>query len=500
MIVSLERTDPRAIQVVVGAVALLLATCLAAWVAWPLLIVLAAAGIGLTAYAAHRWPLPALTVSTLAVLADQVLVPTALPDWISLGPIGVSEVLIATTGLVIVADAYRSDRFWPALRDPVLVLLAAFVAVAVVSAIVNAVPPTAATLGIVMTVDAVAVYFIARMVRADERAIGLTVAAIVGVVALTSLVGILQVVLHPNLLGFASFAGRFGEGGRITSFLGNPNMVAAIVGFALPFPLYASRHLPEPRHRRIAFALLVGFTLTLLLTFSRGAWLAVFLGALIGVLVLDRRALLTLAAAVLLAWLISIVMPRNVLVAQADLPLYFPESGAPSIIDSTFDRLDEVYEKRDLRMRFIREGLPIVIDNPALGVGPGRYGGAAAVLIPSPVYAEYGTDLYGFRTVHNFWLHLLGEVGIVGTVVFLAMIAGLFLRTADAARSAAGGTRFVILAGAATAIGIVSLNNMTEMIFEGNYPGFLVWMVIGLVSIMAPSRRLIGRRAESEPA
>jgi len=131
-----------------------------------------------------------------------------------------------------------------------------------------------------------------------------------------------------------------------------------------------------------------------------------------------------------------------------------------------------------------------VLDNMALGVGPGRYGGAAASIIDTPVYEEYHTSLYGFRTVHNFWLHMLGEVGVIGTTIFLAIVAGLWLRMASAARRAVAPISFIILAGTATAIGIVALNNMTEMIFEGNFPGFLIWMVVGLVSVLAPSGRL----------
>jgi len=490
MIVSLRQTDPHAVRVIGLSLALLAAMSVAAWVSWPLLVVLAAAGLALTAYAAHRWPLATLVFSTLAVLADPVLVPSALPDSISLGPIGISEGLISVTGIVIAVDAIRRGAFWPALRDPVFHLSLAFTAVAIISALVNATPPRTALLGIVMTVDAIAVYFIARMVPLTIGSVARAIGAIVGVVAIASFIGILQVLLHPDLLGFASFAGRFGEGGRITSFLGNPNMVAAIVGFALPYPLFASRHLPDRRHRWIAFALLAGFCLTLLLTFSRGAWLAVLLGALVGVLILDWRALLTLLAAIAVAYIISVTMPRNMLVAKEDLPLYFPDSGAPNIIDSTFDRLNAVYEKRDLRMRFIREGIPIVLDNMALGVGPGRYGGAAASIIETPVYEEYHTSLYGFRTVHNFWLHMLGEVGVAGTAIFLAMVAGLWLRMASAARHTVAPIDFIVLAGTATAIGIVALNNMTEMIFEGNFPGFLIWMVVGLVSVLAPSGRI----------
>lgn len=353
MIMTARRADPDAIRAIGASLALLVAMSVAAWVAWPLLICLAIVALALTAYAAHRWPLPTLVVSTLAVLADPVLVPTVLPDWIRLPPIGISEGLIATTGIVIAATAWRRGAFWPALRDPVLVLTVAFIAVASLSALVSGTPPRTALLGIVMTVDAVAVFFIARMVPAGPRPMALAIGGIVAVVAIASLIGILQVVLHPHLFGFASFAGRFGEGGRITSFLGNPNMVAAIVGFVLPFPLYAARHLPDRRHRRLAFALLVGFALTLLLTFSRGAWLAVFLGAVIGVLVLDRRALLTLLLAVVVAWLITIVMPRNLLIPAEDMDLFFPpgSSEAPSIFDTTVHRIGEVYERRDLRMR-----------------------------------------------------------------------------------------------------------------------------------------------------
>ncbi len=494
MIAAARHSDSDAIRVVGASLALVVAMLIAAWLAWPLLIGLAVVALALTAYAAHRWPLSTLVVSTLAVLADPVLVPTVLPDSVSLGPIGISEVLIATTGVVVAINAWRRGVFWTALRDPVLWLIVAFIAVATVSALVSGTPARTALLGIVMTVDALAVYFIARMVPAGPRPVAFAIGGIVVAAALASLVGILQVVLHPDLFGFASFAGRFGEGGRITSFLGNPNMVAAVVGFVLPYPLYGARHLPDRRLRRAAFALLVGFCLTLLLTFSRGAWLAVFLGALVGVLALDRRALMTLVLAGVAAWLISIVMPRNLLIPAEDLALYFPDSGAPSIIDSTFDRLDAVYERRDLRMQFIREGLPIVLDNMALGVGPGRYGGAAAAITGTDeVLDAYGASLYGFRTVHNFWLHLLGEVGVIGTAVFLTMIVGLWIRMAHGARHVRDPIVFVLLAGTATAIAILSLNNMTEMIFEGNFPGFLIWMVIGLVSTLVPSVRLFGR-------
>jgi putative inorganic carbon (HCO3(-)) transporter len=449
----------------------------------PVLVV----ALALNAYAAYRWPRATVVVAALSTFTEPVLLPAVLPAGVQLRPLGVSEPMLVVTALVIGVHAVRRGTFVPAFRDPILAFGALFVAVAVVSAVVNAVPVTVAVLGIFVTVDALAVYFVARMLPFERRSVTLAVSAIVGLVLIAALFGIAQIVLHPDLLGFASFAGRFGEGGRITSFLGNPNMVAAAIGLALPFPLYGTRHFAERRHRRMAFAVVVVLVLALLLTFSRGAWIAVVLGILIGTAIFDRRAMGVFLVALVLAYGTSIIIPRHVLIPAAEVPNYFPEEGgAASIIDTTVDRFGSVYERRDLRMRFIVEGVPIVSDHPWLGVGPGRYGGAAATIIPSPVYDEYDTGLYGFRTVHNFWLHMAGEVGALGTAVFVAMGVGLAIRFGRHARRSRH-LDFALFAGASTAVIVVGLNSMTEMIFEGNLPAIPLWLVFGMVSVLAPA-------------
>jgi O-antigen ligase len=102
------------------------------------------------------------------------------------------------------------------------------------------------------------------------------------------------------------------------------------------------------------------------------------------------------------------------------------------------------------------------------------------------VYEAYGTGLFGYRTVHDFWLHLAGETGVVGVTIFLTLIAGLLIRFVRAARSAIG-ERFVVLAGTATMLIVASLNSVTEMIFEGNMPSVLIWLMVGLASCLAPA-------------
>ncbi|HET8776444.1 MAG TPA: O-antigen ligase family protein, partial [Candidatus Limnocylindria bacterium] len=423
----------------------------------------------------------------LVTLLDPSVTPRFFPEQLNLGPIGASEPLLAIAGLVVAVNALRRGTFADGLRGPTFLLALLFVAVAVVSALVNATPALVAGLGIFMTLDAMAIFFVWRMLPMRIGDAAWAIGAIVAAGVAAALFGIGQVMLDPNLLGFYSFAGRFGEGARITSFLGNPNMLSPVIGFTLPFALFGTVRLERRRDRWLAAAVAFVLVLALVLTFSRGAWAAVGLGLVLGTLLLDRRALLVLVLLVPLAWATAVVMPRDMLATPGPDT---PPPVVPDWIGSTVDRFDDL-GGGDLRIRFLTDGLRIIDDNLLLGVGPGRYGGAAATILGSPVYAEYDTGLFGFRTVHDFWLHLTGEVGVIGVAVFLTMVMALLIRFVRAARRAQG-LGFIILAGAATATLVVGFNNLTEMLFEGNVPAILIWLILAVGSLLAPSPRLWG--------
>lgn len=440
-----------------------------------------------TAYAAHYWPRAALVGAALVTLADPSVTPRFFPEQLNLGPIGASEPLLAVAGLVVAVDALRRGTFTAAFRGPTFILTLLFIVVALISALVNATPPMAAALGIFMTVDAMAIFFTWRMLPMSLRDATWAIGAVVAAGLAAALFGIGQVLLDPNLLGFYSFVGRFGEGARITSFLGNPNMLSPIIGFTLPFALFGAVRLERPRYRWLAGVAAFVLVLALVLTFSRGAWAAIGLGLVLGTALLDRRALLLVVVLVPLAWATAVIMPRSLL---ADSDPSAPQPTAPDWVGSTVDRFDDL-GGGDLRIRFLTDGLRIIDDNLLLGVGPGRYGGAAATILGTPVYDEYDTELFGFRTVHDFWLHLAGEVGVIGVAVFLTMVVALLIRFVRAAWRAEG-LAFILLAGAATATLVVGFNNLTEMLFEGNVPAILIWLILAIGSLLAPSPRLWG--------
>jgi O-antigen ligase len=484
---------PTAAVVLAAMCALVGLIVLGAWTSRALFIVALIGALAVLGYAAWRWPRATLVGAILATLGDPYvlrgLVPAELHPLIT----GFAELLLVVVGAPIVVRTARAGRLVPALRDPVTFLALGYVAVALISAFINGVPPLVAVLGIVVTVDALAVYYLVRMLPFERQSVSIAIGALVGVTVLAALLGIAQSVLTPDILWFQAFAGRFGEGSRVTGFLGNPNLLAALTGFTLPFPLYATWHLGSPASRGAAIVISFILALSLVLTFSRGAWVAVVLGVGIGALIMDRRVLLVLAAVAVAGYLVAAYGPRDLLVDPSQRPAY-----GDDIVDSLGRRLGAIADNEDLRLRYIVEGMPIVLDHLLLGVGPGRYGGAVATITDSPVYAEYGASLYGYRTVHDFWLHSLGEVGVLGTTLILTMVIGLIGKMVWAARRARGVDR-ILLAGIATGGMVMTINNLTEMLLEGNFPAFAIWMLLGFGSLLAGTVLLAADPSRTPP-
>ncbi|HEX5041196.1 MAG TPA: O-antigen ligase family protein [Candidatus Limnocylindria bacterium] len=446
----------------------------------------------------------------MTTILDPVVAVRMLPGGLADGPIGISEPLLATAGLVALLRVRRTG--WITVgKDPTFGLAVLFVGVAILSALVNRTPPSVTVLGIVMTVDAMAVYFVWRLLEPSPEAAVRAIAALVGAGVVVALFGIGQAVLAPSLLGFERFAIIPGDLGRITSILGNPNLLAPVLAFLLPFPIFAATRLPGRRVRLVAAGVALILLVGLILTFSRGAWIAAAVGITFGAVVLDWRSAVTAAAISALAIVFVLALPRHILGTDVDVaarasPTQYPSAGVaspspgngaqpPPTPAPTPDPL-RGRTGDEIRLMFLRDGLRIVAENAVLGVGPGRYGGAAAKIIPSPVYDEYNTTIGRLRTVHNFWLHLAGEGGVIGVTVFLAILVSLVARLARGAR-AAHGQSFVVLAGAATAAVIGSVNSGTEMVLEGNIPAVLVWLILGIGAAMVPGWHGAVARRES---
>jgi O-antigen ligase len=484
---------------IVGAIVIVTALTgvIAAYLWTPAFLLLGLLLVGLIGFSASRWPRTAIVVVVLSPILDRYLIVGVLPEELSLVTHVFSEALLVVVGLVVAYGAWRAGRLGPALRHPVSVALVAFGLIAIVSSIANGVPIEVAATGVAFTVDAAACFFLPRMVGFSTRQSLIGLGMVGGLVLLAALVAVAQALLSPNILGLSALHGRFGEVYRLASFLGDPNAFGAFLLMAAPFTLFAVTRLPNPRDRRIALAITFILVLALWLSFSRGAWIGLLVGTGLVALLLDRRALLIGAVVTAVAFGTAVVMPRDLLISRS------PGTGGsseeperPNLIDSTMGRLDTVGSGRDLRTLFIINALPIIRDHPIVGVGPGRYGGAAADIFGTPVYEAYGTDALFSNptqtTVDNFWLHVLVEFGIAGFASLLA--AALFpgIAVLRAAWRVRRGATAVLLAGIAAATAGLAVNSVSTMLLEANSIAFSFWFLLGIGSLLAS-------RATSEP-
>ena len=440
--------------------------------------------LAILALATLRWPRAMLVVVVLAPIVDRFVIAPLISPQIGSVAQYFSEALLAVVGTVLLAVSLRDGRLMPAIRHPATIALTGFVGLGVVSALINGVPLLAVAAGFFYTLDAVALFYLCRLVGFGHRQAVLAIGAVGAAVVLMALIAVGQGVLGPNILGLDVFPGRSGETARIGSIVQNPNLLGSLIALILPFSLFGLVRLPSRRTRWAMAAAALVLAMALLLTYSRGSWLGVLFGTLAVALLLDRKVLLAGIGVGALAFLLVNVMPRDVLVGSSP--------GAPrppsdfNIIDTTAERVGNVSGGRDLRTLLALNAIPILRDHPLVGVGPGRYGGAAAAHFPSPVYLQYGTNkLLRFQfqqTVDNFWLHLLIEGGILGAAAFIATIGVVVAGLVRTVRRAAG-SRYVMVAGILMATAAMSIIAGTTMSLEGNTSAFMFWFVLGIGSL-----------------
>jgi O-antigen ligase len=212
--------------------------------------------------------------------------------------------------------------------------------------------------------------------------------------------------------------------------------------------------------RRYKMLAIVAFGLGaagLLLTASRGGWLGFALSiALLCVAALQR------------GWL----SPRVILtmaIAAAVLSLLF---GTTVLARLTGDDAGAAASRIPLAQIALR----IIRDHPLLGVGVNNY----TTVLETYITAEH-LDVYRF-TVHNKYLLVWAETGLIGLVTFLGFLFALILRGWKVWMR-----RDRLLSPLALGFAVAVVGQMAHMffdIFHGRPQLQMLWIVAGLVTAM----------------
>ncbi len=199
----------------------------------------------------------------------------------------------------------------------------------------------------------------------------------------------------------------------------HPNIFGGFVAVAIVICAWLVRYIHSRRTLIFSIVPVVLLSATLIVTFSRSAWLGLTIGflILIALMLIRRRIVPSRAFPILLLGLITVLSTLFVFHNQVFSRFQLSqrvEQISVSERTSQFSQFDDVF-----------------VVNPVLGVGPGAYTFELSRINP-------GGDVWLYQPIHNMWLLLLGELGVVGFSALLYLLLRVDQVSARVSKTAGG--------------------------------------------------------------
>ena len=411
----------------------------------PLLAAPAILALLLLPLALRKPHLVVLTIAVYTPFEDFILrwVPVRVAEVLRLAPEAVLILLLC----VLILRNLSQGLSWK--KTPLDLPVLCFLALSAGSAVVNEVPAIVWVLGIREFTRYVILYYVVVNARLSDQFTRTMIKVLFAMVLLEAGIGLLQSLLGvpftslfvPRAVtvggaeirpGFTQILSRrtrifgtLGRYGRLGFFLAIFLLLAGGFFLSLRSRLGTRSKLGLAAFSLVAFAALA-------LSFSRTSWLALYAGVLVLLLLSGRIKALLLAGLIPIATtlvLISSVTLETWKVARTE------EASLAERYVATFSTgyLEALLEHG--RMFILTEVSPVVLrDFPWLGLGPGTIGSAATGGGTSstgflPDYShedQLGIYDLGIRRLHDVgWVAILAQVGVLGLLAFLWIVAQL---------------------------------------------------------------------------
>ncbi|NBS41033.1 hypothetical protein EBS80_00030 [bacterium] len=392
-----------------------------------------------------------------------------------------------------------------------------FVIILVTSALIHAVAPSVAILGLRQILRFILVFFVVVYLKPDRDYVRTLTLVMLGIVGLESLVGLVQSLAGGSIdaflipsdahtLGDITFTGGVSEfwdpGSRVFATLGRYDRLGNFLYFFLLIGVGLFYELRAVKDRRDLLPLFLLAIPALVLTYSRSSWFAFVIGFIfIGVIIKrDRRVAITFASFLILVLAYVGVSGLNV--------RYITEAPGQTLVERFYEAFSyarwrgEYYGIGRLYW-MVQTPLTVIPASPLFGFGPGQFGGGAvAALDNTRVYEQLGLPFGVFGTegiIDNNWFSLWGESGTLGMIFFLWMYVAIFSECVRVYRHADDPFAKSVSIGVAAAMLGIALNAFLSTVFEIRTLAFYLWMYAGFVYVLGEDARQRPRRASLLP-
>ncbi len=241
-------------------------------------------------------------------------------------------------------------------------------------------------------------FFLATRLLRSDRLCKLLYGTMVAVAAIIALHGVYQFIVAAPIPAHWTDQAESAVRTRVYSIFGSPNIMGDFMVMFAPMCAALAYYLKKTWMKLACWMLTFVMCFSCLFTMSRGAWVALVVAVLVFAILVDRRLLVVMAA----AFVVALFLP---FVASRIGYLFTEEYAASSARGGRSVRWDQT-------MVYLNAS------NPVFGIGFGMFGGAVAMQNPVSTWMKY------FYT-DNYYIKILAENGYVGLISFLIMMAGV---------------------------------------------------------------------------
>ncbi|NLJ98578.1 MAG: polymerase [Tissierellia bacterium] len=238
---------------------------------------------------------------------------------------------------------------------------------------------------------------------------------------------------------------------RIYSVLDNPNILAEYLVMTIPISIalfwYSKRI-----HKKLLFFITTSILLlSLVLTLSRGGWLGLSFGMIVFALLVEKKLLFIIPIFAIMVY----SLPERILNRLMSIGNYLEDSSS------------------SYRIKIWKIALEVIKDNWLVGVGLGY--------IPfKMVYESYASNMPTYH-IHNTFLQIVGEMGVMGLMVFTFFMFILFKYSIK--RLIKGEDRYiqVMAGGLLSGLAALLVHGIVESILFMPKIIITFWTLVGLI-------------------